>query len=362
MIHILIGTRAQLIKMIPLMDFMYKNKIEYNFIFMAQHKETIYEILSDFNLPLPNYVLCDEGGDIVRTSQMIKWSFKVIWNGILNRKKIFQDDKSGIVLIHGDAPPLLLGAIIAKTQRLKVGSVEAGLRSFNFFKPFPEELIRVVTGKTGLIDVFYCQDDVSLKNSQQYKGRKVHTHGNTIFNTIELAQDINIPKSNNACSSFAVISIHRFETIANAIGINSVVKLVKKVASTVKVKFILHPPTRAALIKNNLYQELEAEDNIELLPRMNFIKFNQLISKAQFLVSDGGSNQEETAFLGIPCLIFRNETERQDGLGSNAVLSKFNDTVIDDFLINYHMYRRPVRNIKSDTTKIIIQDVIDNYS
>ena len=85
MIHILIGTRAQLIKMIPLMYAMKKRGIGYNFIFMAQHRETIYEMLADFGLKMPDFVLCDTGTDIVSSRQMITWSIKVLIQGIKNR-------------------------------------------------------------------------------------------------------------------------------------------------------------------------------------------------------------------------------------------------------------------------------------
>lgn len=362
MIHILIGTRAQLIKMVPLMQKMQEEGIEYNFIFMAQHKETIYEILEDFSLKKPDYTICDQGADIVKSAQMIVWSFKVVWNGLLNKRKIFKNDNNGIVLIHGDAPPLLLGAILAKAQGLKVGAVEAGLRSFNIFKPFPEELTRLFTGKAGLIDVFYCQDNLSLKNADAYKGVKIHTHGNTIIDSIQIARKINYGHSTDVRSSndkpFALISLHRFETISHAEGITKVADLVKKVANQMRVKFILHPPTRVALEENNIYQKLDSLNNVELLPRMRFIKFNELISKCDFLITDGGSNQEESAYLGVPCLLFRNETERSDGLNENVVLSKFNEKTINDFLDNYKRHRRPVKVKALSPTEIIFKETL----
>ena len=364
MIHILIGTRAQLIKMIPLMYELSERRIEYNFIFMAQHHETIYEMLIDFKLKVPDFALCDKGEDIVSTRKMIFWSLKVLWKGFRSKEKLFQGDKTGIVLIHGDAPPLFLGAVLAKLQGLKVGSVEAGLRSFNFRKPFPEELTRVITARLGLIDVFYCQDKVSLQNAQIYnKGRCVHTKGNTIVDAIRLAMKLNHKNVSDQAYNlepFAVVTLHRFETISNIRGLNKIIDLVDRVTKVMKVKFILHPPTREALKKSGLYSKLEQNKKLELLPRMRFIEFNSLILRAAFLITDGGSNQEETAFLGLPCLLFREETERQDGLDENVVLSNLDANIIDKFVDNYKKYKRPIQEHKVSPTGIIIQD-LENF-
>jgi UDP-N-acetylglucosamine 2-epimerase (non-hydrolysing) len=360
MIHILIGTRAQLIKMMPLMYEMREQNIDYNFVFMAQHRETIYEMLDDFDLKLPDYVLCDTGVDIVSTKQMIVWSLKVLFYGIKNRSKIFKKDKDGIVLIHGDAPPLFLGAVIAKAQGLQVGSIEAGLRSFNYWKPFPEEITRVLTAKFGLVDVFYCQDDAAVANVEAYRGRTVHTQGNTIVDAIQLAIDVNQTRGETLSAPsvpYGVVTLHRYETISNDDQLHLVVDLVLKISHKMQLKFILHPPTRTALKKTGLYEVLNSTVNIDLLPRMNFIDFNALISGSKFIVTDGGSNQEECAFLGIPCLLFRNETERFEGLGENVVLSKFDEAIIDKFVDCYMDLRRSQSNALHSPTDIILNDV-----
>lgn len=361
MIHVLIGTRAQLIKMIPLLHQMQERQIEYNFIFMAQHHETIYEMLEDFDIKQPDYVLCDTGTDIVSSKQMVIWSLKVLFKGIRDKAKIFKNDKKGIVLIHGDAPPLFLGALIAKAQGLKVGSVEAGLRSFNLWKPFPEEITRVITGKMGLIDVFYCQDEKAIANVQAYRGRSVHTQGNTIVDAIRLAIKLNEVRKSEVLASeppYGVVTLHRFETISREANLQLVINLVMRISEKIALKFILHPPTREALKKTNLYDVLDKNPNIELLPRMSFIDFNALISDAEFIVTDGGSNQEESAYLGIPCLLFRNETERFEGLGVNVVLSKFDQDTIDDFINRYPDFKGPVLEINQSPTNIILEDVL----
>jgi len=363
MIHVLLGTRAQIIKMAPIMHLLHNRGIEYNFIFMAQHRETVYEMLDDFSLKHPDYVLGNVDTDIVSSTRMVFWSLGVLASGIRNRSKVFKGDKQGIVLIHGDAPPLFLGAIIAKAQGLQVASIEAGLRSFNFLRPFPEELVRVATGKLGLIDIHFCQDETALRNAGRYAGRAVSTAGNTIVDAIQLASTIN--RKNHPGNrhlgqeKYAVVTLHRYETISRKSQLSRVIDLVLRISKSINIKFILHPPTKTALLRDGLYQKLEDSPGVDLSPRLNFIDFQALISSAEFMVTDGGSNQEESYYMGIPCLLFRSETERSEGLDKNVVLSSFDAAVIDDFLSNYKCYRSAPVAAPASPSQRIVDEVVE---
>ncbi len=361
MIHVIIGTRAQIIKMAPVMKELEERGIYYNFIFLAQHKETIYEILTQFGLKNPNIVIGDLNKDITNVKDMIFWSIRILIYGFFRRKKIFQNDKKGLVLIHGDAPPLFLGGLMAKFQGLKVAQVEAGLRSFNYLKPFPEEIIRVFSAKTGLIDMFFCQNEKAKMNVAPYKKITFCTYYNTILDSLRLAEKITSKRSfHEVPNKFAIASLHRFETISKKENLQQVVDELIKISKKIDVLFILHPPTRVALKKNKLYDLLEQEPACHLLPRLEFFEFNQILRKAAFIITDGGSNQEECFYLGVPCLLFRNETERTEGLNSNAVLSKFNTAIIDDFVANYSIYKKdPV--LKSISPSRFIVDQLKEF-
>ena len=216
MIHIIIGTRAQIIKMAPIMSELKQRGIEYNFILLAQHKETMYEIMEQFKIKGPDIIIGERNKDITNAKDMFFWSIRVLAFALLKSKKIFKNDKKGVVLIHGDAPPLFLGGLMAKLQGgLKTAQVEAGLRSFNYFKPFPEELIRVLSAKLNLIDIFFCQDEKAVRNVSKYKKLIHRTQYNTILDSIYLADSLyqNQDYSENI-KDFAIISLHRFETIS----------------------------------------------------------------------------------------------------------------------------------------------------
>ena len=357
MLHVIIGTRAQIIKMAPVMKELEKRGIDYNFIFLAQHKETMYEIFSQFEIKNPNIVIGDLNKDITNIKDMILWSIRTLIYGFFRRKKIFQNDKKGVVLIHGDAPPLLLGGIIAKFQGLKVAQVEAGLRSFNYFKPFPEEATRVLSAKIGLIDIFFCQNEKAALNVKQFKKTTFCTHYNTMLDSLRLMEKVNLGQAiPDTSGEFAIASLHRFETISKKERLKQVVNELIKISKQIKILFILHPPTRVALKKAGLYNLLEKESACQLLPRIGFFEFNRLLRKTEFIMTDGGSNQEECYYLGIPCLLFRSETERIEGLNTNVVLSKFNSAIIDDFVTNYKKYRRePILNNISPSHFIVDQ-------
>lgn len=355
MIHIVIGTRAQVIKMAPIMKSLQDKGIDYNFVFMAQHHKTISDILKDFELKEPDYVMGDIGTDVVSPLTMVWWSLRVLTHGVIHKNKIFKGDKNGVALIHGDAPPLLLGGIIAKLQGLVVGQVESGLRSYNFFRPFPEELTRVIASRFWIIDLFFCQDKESVKIAKQYNRGKVYaTHGNSMYDSTRIAWEYNKnKKSDLPMEKYAIATIHRFETISKPAEMEKVYALLKDVAKTIKIIFILHPPTETALKKYNLYNKMKNTKGIMLLPRQSFFMFNQYLSHCEFMISDGGGNQAESYYLGIPCIILRSETELREGIGKNVVISKFNTKKIMNFVKNYKKYRMKPLDIPSPTERII---------
>lgn len=364
MIHILIGTRAQLIKMCPIMKELAKRGIPYNFVFLAQHTTTINEIIDQFGVKRPDYIICPRENDVTSSLAMLGWSVRVLAHGLLNLDRIFRGgDRNGIALIHGDAPPLLLGAILAKARGLAVAQIEAGLRSFNFMKPFPEEATRVFASKIGLIDLYFCQDERAAENVRAaYRYKKIVTTGcNTILDAINLAKESASQAHGEKEKKFAIVTIHRFETISNPEVLRQLVEMLIDIAAKIKLRFILHPPTREALKKQQLFERLATAENIELVPRLSFFDFSRELARCSFIISDGGSNQEECSYLGIPCLLMRNETERHEGLGENAVLAKFDRRIIDDFIDNHEHYRRePIRPETSPSS--IIVDAIARYA
>ncbi|MCR8913683.1 hypothetical protein FDP08_05975 [Marinobacter panjinensis] len=357
MIHIFIGTKAQLIKMAPIMKALRERDIPYNFIHSGQHQETMSDILEDFGLPGPDSYIVD-GPDIKVKAQVPKWIHLCekrtrrssdCWVG---RSKRCSD----IVLVHGDTLSTLVGALAAKRMGFKCGHIESGLRSFNIFHPFPEELVRLMTFR--LADVLYCPDDASISNVASYGKRVVHTHGNTMLDATRLAVTMS---RHSDRSDYGIASIHRYENIFHAERFRWIVEAVIEISRNHKILFIMHPPTEQRLRSNGLYERLDAEPGIELRKRLSYFEFAGFLAQAKFLITDGGSNQEESSYLGLPCLVMRKGTERREGIGKNVVLSNYSKEIVRDFFAKLENYRTPISLSHTSPSEIIVNDLRPYY-
>ncbi len=304
--------------MAPIMVELNRRQLAYNFIFTGQHRETIDEILKVFSLRKPDITLYHHK-ESTSPLGVIGWFVKVFFSFLLNRKKIWKDDIEGYVLNHGDTLSTLLGSVFGRLHRHKVCHIESGLRSHSLFHPFPEELVRVMV--FGLSDYYFCPGQVAVSNISSYKGVKVDTNTNTLYDALSIALDnsdsidVKIPEG-----KFGIASIHRFENIFDRKRFSKIIEIIIAVAERQKVLFVLHKPTKRQLVKMGLFDRLQDHSNIILKNRYDYFKFIKLIQASQFVLTDGGSNQEECSFLGKPCVILRKYTERQDGLDKSAVL------------------------------------------
>jgi len=353
MIHVIIGTKAQLIKMAPILKIMKQQNIDYNYISTGQHQATIENILLNFEIKSPDYVLYS-GKDITSILKMLLWSIKILFSTLMNKKAIFRGDQKGIVLVHGDTFSTLLGAIMGKITGLKVAHIESGLRSFNLFHPFPEELTRLLVFR--LADYMFCPDQLALENVKSYKSIHINTQANTLYDSLHFAlpeinqiKNITIPHQ-----KFAIVTLHRFENIYNQEAITRIVDLVEKISQHYYLLFILHKPTEINLKKFNVYERLENNPNIEFRPRYDYFQFIKLVLAAHFVVSDGGSNQEECYYLGKPILLLRKATERQEGLNENCVLSEYNEAKMYNFLNNIENHTFPIKQLTFSPSQLVV--------
>lgn len=326
-IVVLVGTKAQLVKMAPVIQELKRQGLDYRFVLTGQHAETMYDLIDSFQLGLPDdYIIKPKETDT--KVKVGSWFFRALLAA--GKKDYF--NKSSIILVHGDTLSTLLGAIIGRIKGSKVAHVEAGLRSYNLFHPFPEEITRLLVSR--LAHYFFCPDDWSAGNLK----KKKHVH-NTRFNTILDAYRFALrshEQDDNEQQVYAVASIHRFENINNDDRFNFIMEQIAQVSQRIHIKFVLHPVTKKKINNSAWGAKLEQLPGITLTRRMTYIDFIHLLMNAKFLISDGGSNQEEAAIMGIPCLLMREATERQDGLEDNIVLSRYQPDVIDKFIDEHH--------------------------
>jgi len=357
MIHVVIGTKAQLIKMAPILYFLQKQNIPYNYISTGQHKAKIDDILANFGLRQPDYAIC-EADDITSIKKMMTWSVTIIWRTLRKKKEIFAGDKEGIVLVHGDTLSTLLGAIMGRIAGLKVGHVESGLRSFNLFQPFPEEITRLMT--FSLAHYYFCPDNRAMQNLKRYSGEKINTGANTLYDSLRLSDNFPdvLPQSEIPSRQYSIVTLHRHENIYSQDALDRVINLVEKISKTHYLLFILHKPTEKKIHQFNWYQRLLKNPNIELRERYDYFSFIQLIKGAEFVVSDGGSNQEECYYLGKPIILLRKVTERHDGLGENCLLSEYSLDRIKEFIDTIEDHQFPFKELDVKPSEKIIESCL----
>jgi UDP-N-acetylglucosamine 2-epimerase len=359
MIHIFIGTKAQFIKMAPIMQKLNEKGIAYNFIDSGQHAGITSGLIKQFGLRPPDVYLRKKSGNIRTVPQALMWSIRTIslplFNSEKSKKNIF-NNQPGVCLIHGDTLSTLISLIYAKRCGLKVAHIESGLRSYHLLDPFPEEMVRLAAMRFS--DILYSSSDWAYNNLSKmgYKNKTVNVGYNTGLDAVRYAVKKVLGK-NRPHQPYVVVTIHRLETIFSRTRLKAIVELIKKIALTHKVLFVLHEPTRQQLAKFEMLTSLSQSPAVELLALLPYIEFIDLFAGAEFIVTDGGSIQEECYYLDKPCMVMRTKTERVEGLGENAKLAKFDPDQIDNFLENYSSLKRNEINEDISPSEIIIDNL-----
>ena len=301
-----------------------------------------------------------KGRDITTIPQAIAWFMRGFAHATFRphrMRKIIFKNKRGICIIHGDTLTTLLSLYFAKRACLKVAHLEAGLTSRNYLSPFPEEIIRNIVMKFS--DLLFAFSDDAYRNMDKMllKGEKYNLYINTNIESILFSQNQQRSRLFDV-DRYCLITIHRFETLYDRRKVKKIVDLVFRVSSQKPVVFVLHPQTKLRLKKYNYYSDMLKGENItlsSLLPHRDFI---HLLKNADFVITDGGSVQEECFYLKIPCLLMRKKTERLEGLGENIYLSEFCDKKVDYFLSSWEQLTSSETIRSGSPSEKIINNII----
>lgn len=316
---IVIGTRAQLIKMAPVLRELEARNFPYRLVFTGQHLVTMTQLLHEFEVQASPVWLGHK--EIDSLGKMALWFPAALWRLAISRRRLLRasDGRRGLVIVHGDTVSTLLGALAGRLNLCRVAHVESGLRSFNLMDPFPEELTRVLVFR--LIDIAFCPGDWAAENMSRYRAKVFNTGENTLLDTVRFAA------VRHTSAGFpvgarprCVVSIHRHENLHSRDRLSWILDLIQDIGRSHEVDFVLHPSTLSRLKNIGRLGDLQRDPGIHLHDRMGYLAFMAMISNADFVLTDGGSNQEELSYLGIPTLIARECSERPEGLGDNAEL------------------------------------------
>jgi UDP-N-acetylglucosamine 2-epimerase (non-hydrolysing) len=358
MIVCFIGTRAQLIKMAPIILRLEQRGIPLRLVLTGQHRETMVQLLKDFGIRSEPRRLYD-GAEITGLIQMGLWFLRSLWRCLWDHGEFLPRDFNGtdIILVHGDTMSTLLGALAGKLKGFKVAHIEAGLRSHNLFHPFPEEITRLAVSR--LADLAYCPGEWAYRNLDGTAAKRIDTLRNTLADALEHArQSCSGPPPAFGGRTFGIASIHRFESISSKTRLTAIVGMIEEAALTCPIVFVLHPSTRKKMNRFDLMSRLEGNANIAVTERMGYVDFVKLMQMARFVITDGGGNQEELSYLGIPTLLMRRATERQEGLGTTAVLGNFDRNILRRFLDELPDHKHKHDEASVSASNIVVEHLL----
>jgi UDP-N-acetylglucosamine 2-epimerase (non-hydrolysing) len=361
MIYVILGTRAQLVKMAPVIKELERQNWPLTLIHTGQHKEGFDELLGDFQLKTEWQSLYVKEQEVKTIPHAIKWLLSLIIDILIRPRSLlaYNNSDNNLILIHGDTFSTVLGAFIGKRTGIKVAHIESGLRSFNVLNPFPEEINRIVTFH--LADIAFCPGQWALKNLDHYKSLvKIDTENNTLLDALKLA--LNAPNLDSQYTipkiEYAVVSIHRFENIFVTSQLKKIINQLLEVANHYYLIFVVHPATGKRLDQTGLIKKLSAHPHIELRERTGYFNFIQLLASSQFVITDGGSNQEELTYLNIPTFLMRKTTERQEGLDKNVWIGKMSASKLRQFINEIATQSRKQLSLPSNSPAKIICEAI----
>lgn len=350
MIQVFLGTKAQYIKTAPLLREMDRRGVPYRLIDSGQHAALSVGLRRELGVRDPDTVL---GGstDITTIPQAARWS-AALASRLVDTRRLRREvfgGVGGVCVVHGDTPSTLLSSLMARRAGLRTAHLEAGLRSHNLLHPFPEELIRLAVMRVS--DVLFAPDSVAVANlaALKVRGRVVQVSANTVVEA--LAHSLTDPPE--AGSGPAVITMHRVENLRSTARTEALVALACTQAARQPVLFVLHGPTVELFRKRGLDRRLHEAGvaTVELLPHA---AFTRALAAAPWVITDGGSVQEECAEIGVPTLLWRLHTERADGVGRNVVIGRYDPATVDAFLADPAVYRRPLaRRVVTPSAQVL---------
>lgn len=352
--YFFIGTVAELIKIMPVTKEMSDRGLNFKIIASGQNDIHTSELLAFGGIRKIDITLSN--GKIKQSPiGLLNWFVSTYRSAKKTLAAEFIDPGNKIIIVHGDTVSTLMGAWLGKNFKVRVAHIEAGLRSYNYFHPFPEEIDRVLTSK--IAKYHFCPNQWAVNNIKHKSAQKIDTGGNTLIDSLAIATAVkelpaNIEKITQG--DYCVFVMHRQENLMNQSLVNFLLERVEEISKTRPVVFVLHGPTRATLEKMNKLDMLKRNRNVRLIPRTSYLHFMKILDRAEFIITDGGSNQEESYYLGKPCLILRKATERIEGLDENVVLSKNDPATISEFIKNYRQYQKPKISPKNRPSKIIV--------
>jgi UDP-N-acetylglucosamine 2-epimerase (non-hydrolysing) len=377
------GTRPEAIKMAPVLRELKKNTafFETKVCVTAQHRKMLDQVLEVFDIaPDFDLNLMAPGQDLVDITTKV----------LLGLRDVIHRFSPDIILVHGDTTTSMAASLAAFYNKIKIGHVEAGLRTYNLESPWPEEMNRQVTDK--LSDFCFAPTE-KAKFNLIYEGvpaDKILVSGNTVIDALNSAVDLlenneerrtliineiedsGFPIRSNSIShkrNFILVTGHRRENFGE--GFQNICLALKTIAQKYPEIDIVYPVHLNPNVQKPVYMILKNIPNLYLLPPMDYLPFVFLMKHSYLLLTDSGGVQEEAPSLGKPVLVMRENTERPEALasGSARLVGTKAQTIIEEIenlIGNTQLYRElsKVRNPYGDghASEYIVRYLVEHIN
>jgi UDP-N-acetylglucosamine 2-epimerase (non-hydrolysing) len=330
-IAITIGTRPEAIKIVPiikLLESKYTDLFNYKLISTGQHDSMLRQVLDFFQIK-PDYEL-----NLMTEDQKLS---ELTANCLLSMERILKTENPSLLLTQGDTTTTFATAISAFYNRIPIGHIEAGLRTYDKYQPFPEESNRRLVD--ALSDFCFTPTEGNKENllHENIPEDKIFVTGNTVIDTLFLIKEQYKDKLNTQFESFGLtskkiilVTAHRRENFGE--NIKNICEALLKIARVFTEYTIVYPVHENPNIKNVVTSMLEGKSNILLLPPLSYIEFVSILANSYLILTDSGGIQEEAPFFGKPVLVMREKTERMEGI--NSGVSKLVGTQIEKIFSN----------------------------
>lgn len=311
-VMVVFGTRPEAIKVVPVIKELEAREDTNPIVCVtAQHREMLDQVLQEFDIK-PDYDL-----NIMKQEQTLA---EITTRALVGLEEVIKQAKPDIVLVHGDTTTTFAGALAAFYNGTTIGHLEAGLRTYDKYSPYPEEMNRQMV--SCLADIHFAPTNRSKQNLlNESKTDNIYVTGNTAIDALKLT--IRDDYENHEIDDFKeneriiLLTSHRRENIGTPM--ENIFRAVKKIVDEyedIKVIYPVHKNPKVREIANNI---LGGNPKIKLIEPLDVIDFHNLMNKSYLILTDSGGVQEEAPSLGKPVLVLRDTTERPEGIRAGTL-------------------------------------------
>lgn len=311
-ILVVLGTRPEAIKLAPIiLNLRRRNDLNVLVCNTEQQKELSNQTLSFFGLQ------ADINLDVMKPNQTLAGVQSIILNKL---SEVFTKYKIDAVLVQGDTMSVLCGALIGYYNKVPVFHVEAGLRSYDLFEPFPEEALRQITTRLATLHFAPTQANVEALINEKIAPEKIVLTGNTVVDALKCLSDEMLRKSlqelirggEGTNDKLVLVTVHRRENHGGRL--NHILQAIKILSNKFPDHYFILPVHPNPNVRTKVYESLSGEKNIILTDPLAYPQLVSIMREAKLILTDSGGIQEEAPTFGVPLLVMRYETERSEGV------------------------------------------------